>query len=502
VITRRTFLGTAGALALGHGVNLDAQEIARGAFRAEGGGGCTELEPFPRDLDGSPSQAFEQSIQSAAKNPANLKALGLPVTTAPQAAASALMGSAGAPPAAAAAAAQPLTVNGQAGLTLAQFAATDIDELNAKPDEEVLVPRLALMRAKLWDRQAGVRIFVGRTSNSVLREAINEAIDIWASYIDMRLRRSESPSADIVVGYRYPGFFSAVGTDSRVQQFRSQYGGQSLNIQDNVSGYDRERYRGVALHELGHALGAIHEHQSPSGDIPWNRTELYRYYGRPPNNWSREQVNFQIVNKYNTDIVNASEYDSASIMLYPVLEELLDKSVPDYRGYITGWNYQLSSCDKSFMQGNYGVGSAGEFKCTPDEPTEPPEEFEPPTSEEGEVPSGDGRVRPSSARRLTLGSRISARIDRYAERHIYRLEVADSDDYVIETIEDNPSINMRLELFGSSNLDRPFAVASYGGRRVLNAYISKRLTRGTYYVRAGHRNRWGTGRYTIYFHKK
>ncbi len=37
-----------------------------------------------------------------------------------------------------------------------------------------------------------------------------------------------------------------------------------------------DEYRRVVLHEFGHALGGIHEHQSPaSGVIPWDKPKVY-----------------------------------------------------------------------------------------------------------------------------------------------------------------------------------------------------------------------------------
>ena len=48
-----------------------------------------------------------------------------------------------------------------------------------------------------------------------------------------------------------------------------------------------EEYSRVVIHEFGHALGCIHEHQSPAADIPWDKEAVYRYYMGPPNNWSK-----------------------------------------------------------------------------------------------------------------------------------------------------------------------------------------------------------------------
>lgn len=41
-----------------------------------------------------------------------------------------------------------------------------------------------------------------------------------------------------------------------------------------------QEYSRVVLHEFGHALGAIHEHQHPEAAIPWDKPKVYEYYAR------------------------------------------------------------------------------------------------------------------------------------------------------------------------------------------------------------------------------
>ena len=55
---------------------------------------------------------------------------------------------------------------------------------------------------------------------------------------------------------------------------------------------------GTYLHEWGHAFGGIHEHANPKGGIQWNREQVYKDLGGPPNYWSREQVERNMFAKY------------------------------------------------------------------------------------------------------------------------------------------------------------------------------------------------------------
>ena len=102
------------------------------------------------------------------------------------------------------------------------------------------------------------------------------------------------------------------------------------------------------LHEFGHALGAIHEHQNPSAGIPWNKEAVYRYYMGPPNNWPREQIDNNLFRRYSENITNFSHFDSNSIMLYPIPAEFTTNGVA-----IGGRNSQLSELDIQFMKQQY-----------------------------------------------------------------------------------------------------------------------------------------------------
>ena len=96
----------------------------------------------------------------------------------------------------------------------------------------------------------------------------------------------------------------------------------------------------------------IHEHQSPGGEIQWNKEVVYRDLGGPPNNWPPEQVDFNVFDRYSAEATQFTEFDKDSIMLYFFPREwTLD-------GQSFQENKTLSDKDKAFMATVYPRASA------------------------------------------------------------------------------------------------------------------------------------------------
>jgi hypothetical protein len=105
--------------------------------------------------------------------------------------------------------------------------------------------------------------------------------------------------------------------------------------------------RRVVLHEFGHALGLVHEHQNPAGGIQWNKEQVYKELSGPPNNWDRATIDQNVFMPLESGETIYTTFDPSSIMVYPIPARwTLD-------GFSVGLNDDLSDTDRAFIRQEY-----------------------------------------------------------------------------------------------------------------------------------------------------
>lgn len=103
----------------------------------------------------------------------------------------------------------------------------------------------------------------------------------------------------------------------------------------------------TVMHEFGHMLSLIHEHQNPRGNtIQWDEDKVYKW-GLETQGWDKTTTYNNIIARNKMSEINGSKYDPQSIMLYFFPAELTINN----KG--TNQNLRLSLNDIIFISQTY-----------------------------------------------------------------------------------------------------------------------------------------------------
>ena len=312
------------------------------------------------------------------------------------------------------------------------------------PSDEAF--RLAVVTGKLWRPGRTLRVaFIG--GDDRLRARVLDHARQWLAHAYLHFEQvGDAEEAEIRVGFTRAGHWSSVGTDA----LKVEKGDPTMNLQlDPFS--SEEVIRRATLHEFGHVLGSLHEHQSGSAEIPWNREAVYQLYAAPPNRWDRQTTAANILNHYTELPSQFSKFDPTSIMIYPIPKTLTDGV------FEVAWNTQLSVTDRTFIAERYPKVEVTAV----------------------EIPVG--------------GAGVAGAIGTPGAENQFEFTIDQPGGYVVATYGYQ---ELEAELFGPDDLtDRHAADAGSGPTG--NARIESGLSRGHYLVRVRHHDPAAVGSYTI-----
>lgn len=215
-------------------------------------------------------------------------------------------------------------------------------------------PSLVMYLGKFWSPGSELKIsFLSGTDWQ--KDKVKQYAPMWCQYANLSMAFVDSGPCEILIDFNPTlGSWSYYGTDSR---FFADQRTATMNLGWIVQEQPEENIRQVVLHEFGHAIGAIHEHESPFASIPWNKPQVYKDLGGPPNNWDHDKVDQNMFTQYTLDKAKATAFDRNSIMLYHYPPEWTTN------GQGTPFNTDLSDGDKSYSRFVYPPNSldAGQF---------------------------------------------------------------------------------------------------------------------------------------------
>jgi hypothetical protein len=150
----------------------------------------------------------------------------------------------------------------------------NLGELDA--NHPITVARMAIIALKQWDIGHTLRCrFLD--GDEVQRQKVMENARKWEQYANLQLDFGDDPDAEIRISFQADsGSWSAIGADCLITDYFPKYQ-PTMNfgwLRDDTDDQECER---VVVHEFGHALGCIHEHQQPNEHLKWDVNAGTRY---------------------------------------------------------------------------------------------------------------------------------------------------------------------------------------------------------------------------------
>lgn len=136
-------------------------------------------------------------------------------------------------------------------------------------------------------------------------------------------KATDAASADIRIAFDPAGgSWSYVGSDAATV---AKKGKPTMNLGWATETTAESSFVSVVLHEFGHAIGLLHEHNHPAAALKWKKDVVYADLGGPPNNWSRKTIEFNVFDSYPANrVVMSPAMDRVSIMIYTIPARWLD----------------------------------------------------------------------------------------------------------------------------------------------------------------------------------
>jgi serralysin len=206
--------------------------------------------------------------------------------------------------------------------------------------------KAALLNEAQWEQGEIIRVkFL--EGDASLRDRVKAVAERWTEpgMANLTFQWVDEGDSEIRIGFMEgDGSWSFLGTQCRdipEDEPTMNYGWLTPDSPE-------DELQRVVLHEFGHALGLIHEHQNPQGGIDWNEPAVIADLSGPPNNWDEATIRHNVLDHYPKTDVTATDVDPKSIMMYPIPASWTND------GFSADFNDDVSETDVAFIRTVYG----------------------------------------------------------------------------------------------------------------------------------------------------
>lgn len=206
--------------------------------------------------------------------------------------------------------------------------------------------RAALVKGSKWGKGNIITVSF-LDGDATVQQKVQNVAEQWTGpgMANLKFSFRDDNNTLIRISFQYEGSWSVIGTECKTIVDQAE---PTMNFGWLTPDSTDEDIRRVVLHEFGHAIGLIHEHQNPGSVIPWDRDAVKRNLSGPPNNWSDDVIEHNMFEPYDKAETNFTVIDPTSIMMYPIPKTWTIGGV-----FSAGLNDNLSARDKSFIREQY-----------------------------------------------------------------------------------------------------------------------------------------------------
>ncbi|KUJ23347.1 zincin [Mollisia scopiformis] len=159
-------------------------------------------------------------------------------------------------------------------------------------------------------------------------------VQTWERYANINFVEVKQAESDIRISFKFGECWSYVGT--KALDIPKEEPTVRLGIAPWNTSAEVQR---VVLHEFGHVLGCLHEHQSPHNPLLFEEKATCEYFAAKYN-WPHDRTERDVLRMYTPREVDSTMYDSKSIMHYSFPDTVFSNKVA------ISVNYELSEIDR------------------------------------------------------------------------------------------------------------------------------------------------------------
>lgn len=171
-------------------------------------------------------------------------------------------------------------------------------------------------RGQRWKRGTFLRVRFLQGEPALHTRVLASARQWLVPGVQLDIVKAEaSEPAQIRIAFdSYDGSWSYIGRENLLIQPSKP----TMNLGWATMDTPADDFDSVVIHEFGHALGLLHEHNHPGARIQWNRPAVDADLSGPPNGWDAATIHSNVYAAFDESEVIVTDFDAASVMIYPI----------------------------------------------------------------------------------------------------------------------------------------------------------------------------------------